>query len=97
MAETGTPDTGVAETGTSEGETDAAVAAGADALAESRPVTRANSNEAATSDDSCLKGRVFMVGQRLLQVWIKRADSPLLGAASRIRTRLVLTLTGQRR
>jgi hypothetical protein len=35
-----------------------------------------------------------MVGQRLLQVWIKRAESPLSGVVFPIATRLVVTLTG---
>ncbi|GAA4189862.1 hypothetical protein GCM10022252_27230 [Streptosporangium oxazolinicum] len=95
MAEVVVPDV-VPVTGATCCEAEVAAVREADALAVPRPVTRANVNETATSDDSCPKGRVFMVGQRLLQVWIKRAESPPPRVASPIATRLDVTLTGQR-
>jgi hypothetical protein len=48
--------------------TEALAVDGVAAFAVPTPVTREKAKEATMSDDSCLKGRVLMVRQRLLQV-----------------------------
>ncbi|GAA3087538.1 hypothetical protein GCM10017600_64170 [Streptosporangium carneum] len=82
-------DCAVEEASAASAEAEALVAGrGASAFAVPTPMTRENARDAMVSDDSCLKGRVLMVRQRLLQVWIKRAESSSLEEPSATRTRL---------